>query len=519
MNSVEIERLSRTYDGRYDDSSNDSSQYGDKDAQINWLKCENESLKKEIQDVKASLARLEEAYRLQAEEKAKQTVEHQKQTEMMDQMKILLAQIAGDKKKTSTENEREEKMDTEEVRKRRLEAKISSSSESESDEARSSLKKTRKQKIQPKAKHDAETRDRSPVKKSAIPTATEASTSGTQPLDVPINNVAQREAPKEAKPPTFFLETDKDWKSLHSWMAKNGVDSNSKVTRDGGLQINVKDVLGYRKLQDHFQNKNIKYHSFAMEKSDLRVVIRGLPMSSEVDDISEDLADQGLVINGVHRMYSSRGGREQLPLFLIKVPRGDDRIYRITRCLDLVVRVEKQRARSIPGQCFRCQRYGHSQAHCFMRVRCVRCGEEHRATECQRDRNKSATCALCNKAHPANYKGCEHAPKPKKATPVTSGRSFASVAAKKPQAKPPTRAQDAKPGPSKERQAPPPKQAVRKQPPQPTPKPEQTRTTPSSNRTTPKPMNTSSALPPPQDIMNMFQGMWQQYLDMYASKN
>lgn len=44
-----------------------------------------------------------------------------------------------------------------------------------------------------------------------------------------------------------------------------------------------------------------------------------------------------------------------------------------------------------------------------------------------------ATCALCKKAHPANYKGCEYAAKSRRATPVTNGRSFATVAGKKPQ--------------------------------------------------------------------------------------
>lgn len=111
-----------------------------------------------------------------------------------------------------------------------------------------------------------------------------------------------------------------------------------------------------------------------------------------------------------------------------------EKIFKLNRCLDLVVRIEKQRLKTMPGQCFCCQRYGHSQAPCQMRVRCVRCSEEHRATDYERNRKQSASCALCNKAYPANYRGCEYAPKPKEATPVTQGETFAAVVGQKSQA-------------------------------------------------------------------------------------
>lgn len=40
--------------------------------------------------------------------------------------------------------------------------------------------------------------------------------------------------------------------------------------------------------------------------------------------------------------------------------------------------------------------------------RCVKCAQAHKTSDCpKKDRNTPATCALCNGAHPANYKGCE----------------------------------------------------------------------------------------------------------------
>ena len=43
-----------------------------------------------------------------------------------------------------------------------------------------------------------------------------------------------------------------------------------------------------------------------------------------------------------------------------------------------------------------------------MPTRCVRCGESHHKDDCPRDRNAPATCANCNKPHPASSKSCTH---------------------------------------------------------------------------------------------------------------
>lgn len=167
------------------------------------------------------------------------------------------------------------------------------------------------------------------------------------------------------------------------------------------------------------------------------------------------------------------------------------------------------RERILSGRCYRCQQYGHSQTYCKMRLRCVRYGGEHRNAGCGGAKKELPSCALCDKAHPANYKGCEYAPKPRRATPVTKGRSSAAVVGKKPQAKSPERAPESRPGPSKERQDPPPKLKQT----------EKTRQQPTQQPTKSEKANESaSALPLAQDFMKMFQVMWQQYLDMHNKR-
>lgn len=133
---------------------------------------------------------------------------------------------------------------------------------------------------------------------------------------------------------------------------------------------------------------------------------------------------------------SQRTPRSTLLLFLIMVRQIEVRIWKINRCFELVVRVEKQREKTMLGKCFRCQRWGHSQAQCRMDVRCVKCGDNHHAAECWRLREEPVTDALWRKPHPANYRRCRQAPKreipDKQSVSVTLRIIFASAAAGRP---------------------------------------------------------------------------------------
>ncbi|VVC34165.1 Endonuclease/exonuclease/phosphatase,Reverse transcriptase domain [Cinara cedri] len=58
------------------------------------------------------------------------------------------------------------------------------------------------------------------------------------------------------------------------------------------------------------------------------------------------------------------------------------------------------------SQCANCQNYGHTKAYCGYSSRCVRCGNGHPTSSCQKNRDEPPCCALCQGSHPANYKGC-----------------------------------------------------------------------------------------------------------------
>ena len=59
-------------------------------------------------------------------------------------------------------------------------------------------------------------------------------------------------------------------------------------------------------------------------------------------------------------------------------------------------------------QCVRCQQYGHTRTYCNKPYACVKCGGPHNSSDCVKQKDTPAKCALCGGNHPANYKGCEH---------------------------------------------------------------------------------------------------------------
>lgn len=76
--------------------------------------------------------------------------------------------------------------------------------------------------------------------------------------------------------------------------------------------------------------------------------------------------------------------------------------------LNTVVTFEPPKAkRSIP-QCTNCQQYGHTSKCCNRSSVCVKCAGDHHTKNCLiKTRITDVKCALCEKQHPANYKGCE----------------------------------------------------------------------------------------------------------------
>jgi hypothetical protein len=108
----------------------------------------------------------------------------------------------------------------------------------------------------------------------------------------------------------------------------------------------------------------------------------------------------------------SKLNQQKLPIYIVQASPDSEinEIFNIRHIDNNKIRWEKLKKQEY-SQCTKCQRFGHSSINCFMKPRCVKCGKEHLAKDC--DINKESPkedlhCVLCDsRGHPASYRNCQ----------------------------------------------------------------------------------------------------------------
>lgn len=161
----------------------------------------------------------------------------------------------------------------------------------------------------------------------------------------------------------------------------------------------------FRDIQDTLSVNKIAFLTFALpgERS-LKVLIRGIPPSYSEETVKTELVLRGFEIN--HTRQFLKNGR-RLPMFMTVLPNNPSskQIFDISALFGLTVSVEPYRT-SGPSQCFACQGFGHSSAHCGHPPRCVKCGADHATKSCSKTPDQPPKCCNCGGSHTANYRQC-----------------------------------------------------------------------------------------------------------------
>ncbi|GFY10374.1 nucleic-acid-binding protein from transposon X-element [Trichonephila clavipes] len=148
----------------------------------------------------------------------------------------------------------------------------------------------------------------------------------------------------------------------------------------------------------------------------LKVVIKGLPISTEIDEIQEDLTSQGFSVEKVVQLTRSKT-KSPLPIFMVELEKKPDSpdIFKMKKCCCLTVQIDAFNRRPGVSQCYNYNLFNHSSKNCFMHTRCLKCGESHRTNECPiKEKIENPVCINCNKTgHMANWSQCEEFPKRK----------------------------------------------------------------------------------------------------------
>uniref|UniRef100_A0A2A4IVK9 Pre-C2HC domain-containing protein n=1 Tax=Heliothis virescens TaxID=7102 RepID=A0A2A4IVK9_HELVI len=177
-------------------------------------------------------------------------------------------------------------------------------------------------------------------------------------------------------------------------------------------KITCESFNDHKHMIKYFEKKNLPFHTFGNpSKRKMKVVIRGIPKETELADIKDVLKSASIPVIRVHKMHTKEERKDNTMLVLAVVPYDDEgkKILRVTQLLGHNVKLEPPAIK--PRQCYRCQKWGHSQRYCHGALKCVKCAGDHLSKKCERISDQDPLkCANCGADHTANYKQCSHAP-------------------------------------------------------------------------------------------------------------
>ncbi|GFW17115.1 uncharacterized protein TNCV_2762391 [Trichonephila clavipes] len=166
-------------------------------------------------------------------------------------------------------------------------------------------------------------------------------------------------------------------------------------------------------------DKEFEFYILKRQKDKpIKAVNKGLPNSSKINDITNDLKEIGFKIHSCTQLISKRT-KKSLPYFLVILRRNDSnsKIFDIVKLGYLQVKVEGYLVRGIT-QCFNCNNFYHTAANCYMRPRCLKRGKDHATRNCHiKERQENPFCINCQDfGHSTCYTKCPKFPQPKKGT-------------------------------------------------------------------------------------------------------
>lgn len=211
------------------------------------------------------------------------------------------------------------------------------------------------------------------------------------------------------KPPPIFITGVENYAALISFLQVNaGPNSFLLKTTSKGVTVYPQSANDYRKLVSCLRTSGAEFHTYQLsEDRNPRIVIKDLHHNTPVEEIKRELEKYGYQTVGITNAISRF--KRPLPMFFVDITKAtfNEKIFDIKTVYYTKVVIEEPRKKKIIPQCVRCQKYGHTRSYCNYSPRCVRCGQNHESSTCNKTRETPATCANCQGDHPANYRGCQ----------------------------------------------------------------------------------------------------------------
>ncbi|GFY17288.1 nucleic-acid-binding protein from transposon X-element [Trichonephila clavipes] len=178
--------------------------------------------------------------------------------------------------------------------------------------------------------------------------------------------------------------------------------------------------------------KRLKFQFYTIKakaERAIKVVIKGLPRTTNPEEIKQDLEMLGYTPEQVNQLIG-RKTKRTLPIFLITLPRNLDnlKIFDLKTLSYLSIRVEGYDGKGVT-QCYTCNNFNHSSENCHLNPRCLKCGENHITRDCpKKQKLETAYCINCQiYGHMAKYKGYPSFLKPPKGAAKNNRNSYTNI--------------------------------------------------------------------------------------------
>ena len=193
-----------------------------------------------------------------------------------------------------------------------------------------------------------------------------------------------------------------------------------KLTQNG-IKLHINTIENFKKVREFLKLKEISFYSHPLEEDKtIKFVMHGLYDMHE-DELKELLSDSELFPCSISKLRIKNRRYNDQNIYMLQFKKDQnmslERLRTIRAVNGIIVKFEKYMYdRNGITQCANCLRFSHGARNCHLPPRCIRCGEDHQSSQCNklivpRDPKSKIPidkikCANCNGKHTGNYEKC-----------------------------------------------------------------------------------------------------------------
>jgi len=242
-----------------------------------------------------------------------------------------------------------------------------------------------------------------------LPTVNLSDTSSSEP-DTSSTNSNTNARPQ--LPPPLALQDSQYFPAIRRQLLTFKLDKSFTAftnSKKRTVEIQTYTLADYTKIKDYLTGQKYNFNTWRpKQEKTIRVIIRGLVIDTDIDELKAALTEKGFQIKQVLQLRKNgkENSRNAIPLFLVEAVdnKVNKKLYSLTKILSQCVTVEPERWQG-PPICSKCLSFGHSHNNCFRKPKCALCGGDHEISTCTHN-PKTPSCGNCKGNHRGTWRGC-----------------------------------------------------------------------------------------------------------------